>query len=255
MPYEIIAFLVGLSIIVFLKFGKGSLSGLSFPKLSLISEIKAWWGKKDPEKKTWFLYAITAAIAITIVYLTPEKYSGSRYEIAGWFVLLVLHLVIWPFFTNKTSLGTKIIISAILIFYPLAVLFPNATKIWVADIKKSATKFDEGYGKEPPPAPKATATPAVYSQQALASQPMRIAIGREWSAEIRVPGGRNFKSWCDQPGAGMVIIYDRGISPYPSGVPFKCPQKTDTVDYGHGFMNLRLSFQSRVPGNVAIIDF
>lgn len=109
--------------------------------------FKKRWEEKSLEDKRWFLYVTIAIIATTAVYLTPDEYSEHRFQVAGWIVLLGLHLVIWPFFTEKTSLSTKIVITGFLLFFISGVIFPNATKTEVANVQKGLTSFDENYGK------------------------------------------------------------------------------------------------------------
>ena len=167
MPYEIIAFLVGLGIIAFLKYGKGSLSGLTHlwhgseksgsdekpSLLSSISSFKATLIKNTPgkalESKRWWWYITLVVVAIILVYVTPDAYKDYRFAIGGWFILLGLHLIVWPFFTEKTSLTTKVVMTAFMLFFINAAVLPNATRVEVKRFQDAKNAFDEGYGKAP----------------------------------------------------------------------------------------------------------
>lgn len=151
MPYEIIAFLVVLGIIIFLKYWKGSLSGLTklwpgsgngesgeksgffknfFAEVSEAekSNFRKWREREKSEKDLWEMYAATAVLGILVAWITPDDYIEYRYAAAAVAVLLMLHLVVWPFFTKRTSTISKVVLSAIIIFYPAAWLIPAPTK-------------------------------------------------------------------------------------------------------------------------------
>lgn len=104
--------------------------------------IAIWWSEKDLNQKRWFLYALLAAIAIGAAYTTDGK---EQFILMGAVVLIGLHVVIWPFFTDKTSLMTKIIIGGFLFFCAAAYLFPNTANTTWKEVKTQAKNFDEGF--------------------------------------------------------------------------------------------------------------
>lgn len=110
-------------------------------------EKPSWWKDKDMEARRWFLYTALVVIAITAVYVTPDKYSGYRFQIGGWIILAGLHLIIWPFFTEKTGLFTKVLITCFGLFFIFAVVTPNAIQKEVANVQGAIRNYDENYGK------------------------------------------------------------------------------------------------------------
>ncbi len=205
MSYEIIAFLVGLGIIAFLRFGKGSLSGLtkllpsssdeksgeksgfsSFKsfKTALIENTPG----KDLESKRWWWYTVLVVVAITLVYVTPETYKDYRFAVGGWFILLGLHLIVWPLFTEKTSLIAKVTMTAFIIFFTNAAVFPKTAVYEVERFNNWRKTFDNDYGKAPASksVEKSAIVPAVYQPETRRNV---ITVTDKEFTEIPVPPG------------------------------------------------------------------
>lgn len=143
----IIVFLVLFIFFLYWKFGRATV-GTSLAGLGELFSLKRRWGDKSEEQQLWFLYSSLAVIAILVAYLTPEDIGATRYKIMGGVVLIVLHVVIWPFFLKKTSATTKFFVSTFLVFCAFAFVFPNtADKTW-KDTKKWAENFDRNDEEE-----------------------------------------------------------------------------------------------------------
>lgn len=106
-------------------------------------DLAKWWGKKDNDNKVWFLYKSLAILAITVGYIAGD--GAIRYTAMGVIVLLLLHLVIWPFFTETTSTTTKIIVGGFLVFCVFGFLFPNLTDRVVSSTKNWGSNIDKSY--------------------------------------------------------------------------------------------------------------
>lgn len=180
------------------------------PEMS--EDKKSWWGRKDIESRRWFLYIALAVIAIFVAYLIPDGPDGNgsyRYKIMGAIVLIGLHLVIWPFFTDKTSALTKFLVSAFLIFCVVAFLFPNvADKTWKS-VKNQATDFDNNYGKPQVVTSQVAIAPAVYQTGILPPQTLHVIPGERFK-KINIPPGRIIKdmTWDCPDGCILEIVHD-----------------------------------------------
>lgn len=115
-------------------------------KNNLLAKIHSGWQAKNLEQKRWFLYTWLMVLAILVVYAVPhvnQAYESKRFLIGGIVVLLGLHLVIWPFFTEKTSMSTKIVATAVFLFLIMAVLAPNAAVRAMDTADKAIEDFDK----------------------------------------------------------------------------------------------------------------
>ena len=131
MWYEIIAFLVALGFLAFLKYGKGSLSIIKLPfpvggargsaSISSLSE-------EDLAEKRMSWYVILAVISALVA-----KMFG--YTPAGIIALVGVHIVWWRYRKKGSSL-TKLVVYGMLTFFVLAWLYPvEATKTRDTGIK------------------------------------------------------------------------------------------------------------------------
>lgn len=222
---EIVVFLLALAVFLFLKFGKGSLSGFSLPKVNALGAAGKWWAKKEIEAKRWSLYTAIAVVSITVSYAIG---GNDGYAAAAIIALIGLHIV-WLAFSEKSSLFTKTFITGFLLFYIGAWILPDIVKIrdssWsmtkkaVAEVAVKAKSADESYGKEP----KETEAPQQYQRAPVpAYQPQTRVIEIE-TVEDRykpavIPPGVRFNIEC--PSGGIARYYHRGA---PEGVEYPCP--------------------------------
>lgn len=226
-----------LALILFLKFGSGKLSGTMLQAITTKLENllapsgsdakKGWWEKKDIDSQRWFLYTALAVIAIVIVYAAPEKWSAYRYTVAGAVVLLGLHLVIWPFYTEKTSLMTKVFITGFLLYFISAFAFPDTVRIGnagirivEANVKKAAdqaSRYAENLEKGSAASNKSTSVGNVPTK--------KIALTSDWSEPSYFnPSGGIFRFHCTVPGAKVRIDYTSvQSSTVAPGEEFDCP--------------------------------
>ncbi|MFA5997500.1 MAG: hypothetical protein WC791_03365 [Candidatus Paceibacterota bacterium] len=107
---------------------------------------KGWWAKKDLNAKAWFLYTSNAIVSILITsvvaYVFDGVYAEWRFFAGGAFFWLVCHLVIWTFYTDKTSNSTKAFVVATAIFFFFAVVIPDATVRAVERVDEMRKGYD-----------------------------------------------------------------------------------------------------------------
>lgn len=205
-----------------------------------------WWKKKSDEEKVWFLYVMTAVVSITIVYMTPEAYASNSYVFAGIFVLAMLHLVIWPLYTKKTSVVTKIVISAILTFFITAVILPKSTKSWVAEVKASIMEFDAKKHTTPASTVVATA-PQANQVSAKVTEPKFILVkaAQATFTEVKIPETKDgrippnmlFSAECPS-GVQMAVVTDAN----PQGNVFEDCSKP--INLPKDLSGVRIGFMS-----------
>lgn len=163
------------------------------------SEKSTWkkWKTKSPEDKRWFLYSAIAVLAIMLAYTIPDSWTAEeRYYLLGGFVVVAVHIV-WLFFTDTTSITTKILVSAFLIFCFSAVLMPNtANKLWT-DAKMAVNEYDarvkagKPFFDESKPAVSVTQASPPYQPQPLSDEKI---IPIDTTVVVTTPPGHRLSS-------------------------------------------------------------
>lgn len=232
------------------------------------------WDEKDLEGKRWFMYTVLAVIAIFVSLISGPASAGVV-------VLLGLHLVIWPFFTEKTSLITKVFISGFLLFYTAAFALPDGTVKMRDAVWKVAQKKWKDAGNEstawadriekglPPPASPETrseavvetahpATADVVRVRRLAQVETVFELTSDFTGRnmVQLPPMKRITYYCSEEGAEMAVIYSAGDINVPSGQVFRCPVLgKDDVDalIGVDIRNASLAFRSKKPGTTATV--
>lgn len=190
---------------------------------------KGWWARKSRKRRLWFLYTALMVIAILIAYTVPYynngEYTSLRFQIGGYVALLVLHIVIWPFYSKKTSFTKKVVVTSVLLFVISAVLAPNAAERFMASVDNKIKEFDQNAFKEASidgkdrKTPKARSaipwnkmkwtTPVVVTETAYVPIGI-IPLGVKKYA-IRCQGGM-LLVWTDSPLHGKTVDCDKEIN-------------------------------------------
>lgn len=167
------------------------------------SAFQKWREEEKTEKELWFMYAVTAVLGITtsvLVSSVSDKMTGIIWAAIA--VLLMLHGIVWPFYTKKTSTVSKWVLSGIIFFYPMAWLIPNFAEgvdgLWriakkgggdgSAAVVRIADNYENGM-----PLLKAISpgnTPAL--QNGAVSKTIPVSQGV--TSEVIIPIGYRFKS-------------------------------------------------------------
>lgn len=227
------------------------------------------WDDRGPEGKRWFLYTVLAVIAIFVSWISGPASAGIV-------VLLGLHLVIWPFFTEKTSLMTKVFISGFLLFYTAAFALPDGTlkmrdAVWKVAKKKwkdtgnEAEAWADRYEKGLP-SPETKEEQVEASTRPVAANIVRVQRLAQVATvfeltpsfnernKVRLPVGKTGIFYCSEKGAEMMVAYDTGVgqASVPSGQVFDCPtDKNDNSLLGVDLRNAVFYFRSQKPGITA----
>lgn len=226
MSYEIIAFLVGLSIIAFLRFGKGSLSRLT--QLLPVSSnedtseksgaTKKFKGFMENEERFWLLGFIVVAVITILLYTVLDETKSDRWRIVGLITLVGMHVFIfWNFFRallykDKLHPATKFFVGACLIFWSIALFVPNFAQWMVTGTKNTVSDFDADFD------PDAMAKGKVVQQSApadnntgsyVASQTLQVVPGERFK-KVSIPPGRIIKdlTWDCPDGCILEIVHD-----------------------------------------------
>jgi len=251
MWYEIIAFLVALGFLAFLKYGKGSLSIIKLPfpvggargsaSISSLSE-------EDLAEKRMSWYVILAVISALVA-----KMFG--YTPAGIIALVGVHIVWWRYRKKGSSL-TKLVVYGMLTFFVLAWLYPvEATKTRDTGIKIFGNAV-AGASNTAESLAKGDESKASVSAENPTSV-RKVALTREWSKPfVSPPSGGMMRYGCTKTGSMMKIDFDSAKSTLVTpGQEVPCPilgQKN--IFYGNGFVNARYYFQSDEGGELYIQD-
>lgn len=161
---------------------------------------KEWlekWKIKELDDKRWFLYSAIAVLAIMLAYTIPDSWTAEeRYYLLGGFVVVAVHIV-WLFFTDTTSITTKILVSAFLVFCFSAVLMPNtANKLWT-DAKMAVNEYDarvkagKPFFDESKPAVSVTQASPPYQPQPLSDEKI---IPIDTTVVVTTPPGHRLSS-------------------------------------------------------------
>lgn len=187
---------------------KSGFYSISRFKTSLIKNTPG----EDLEGKKWWWYTILVSVAIILVYALPEEHEEYRFAVGGWFILIALHLIVWPFFTEKTSLIAKVTMTAFILFFTNAAVFPKAAVFEVERFTNWRKTFDDNYGKAPASesAQQSVATSANNkSESQIASQTYQIFPGERFK-KVSLPPGRIIKdlTWDCPDGCILEIVHD-----------------------------------------------
>lgn len=227
-------------------------------KLEIPQLAKDGWNKKTLEQKRWFLYVWIMIIAITVVYVVKHSFGGAyenmRFFIGGVVVLFVLHAVIWPFFTEKTSIITKAVTFAVFAFLSWSVITPDATvrvmKIYddkIKDINENAFKGS--------PRPTSVAAPARYqpgprkAYQSKTQKETRTIVfyaTEDKFTEVKIPPGVQFSIDC--PDDGLAKVFHRDAQ---QGIIHDCALPFEVGENLHDF-RIGFSAKTKVPIKGAI---
>lgn len=214
-------------------------------------EKSTWekWKTKSPEDKRWFLYTAIAVLAIMLAYTIPDSWTAEeRYYLLGGFVVVAVHIV-WLFFTDTTSITTKILVSAFLVFCFSAVLMPNtANKLWT-DAKMTVNEYDarvkagKPFFDESKPAVSITQASPPYQPQ---TRIVEVIATEDTFTPVNIPSGAQFSIDC--PENGLARIYHREV---PQGYEHDCAKP---LEIGENLHNFQVGFASKneTPAKVVV---
>lgn len=213
---------------------KSGFFSISRFKTSLIENTPG----EDLEGKKWWWYTILVSVAIILVYALPEEHKEYRFAVGGWFILIALHLIVWPFFTEKTSLIAKVTMTAFILFFTNAAIFPKTAVYEVERFNNWRKTFDDNYGKArvSEPAQQSAATPARYQPEKRLDV-LWLVPGDDFK-EIPISPGAKFNVEC--PPEAEALLYYRDA---PRGKPYNCAEERVVAN---GVLdNLRIGFAIR----------
>lgn len=245
MSYEILAFLVGLGVVLYVKFWKVNLSKLTIPdglKKILTSSVSAdsTSGKKPTDDssdgKRLFWYVVLVMISAIVA-----KFIG--YAPAGIIALIGVHIV-WLVYRNKSGWLMPMVIYGMLAFFILAWLLPpiiqlkdsglslaeTATRKTSVSVTKIAKDYRDG---------------SVTQTYSWAMDPI-VALKEEPSKWIVLPPNKNIAYTC----RGNGVFYIRHSLTGPEGLgPYPCTPNGVSIDHGalnngHRLLNVSVQFQS-----------